>query len=94
MDDHLPDFLELLGLFLKSGLSLKDGFERLHPFFKRNAPGLTYFMNQVMNDVQKGSSFLSAFQKNALFFQKSKLQEMIPYIEQADSYGTPLGASL
>ena len=90
INQKLPDFLDLLCLFLKAGISMPQTIEKLLSFFEQSSPEFTNFLKEVLNEVKKGESFVTAFDLSAQKLPQTKLKTLSIYFVQAETFGTPL----
>lgn len=90
INQKLPDFLDLLCLFLKAGISMPQTIEKLLSFFEQSSPDFTRFLKEILNELKKGESFVAAFDISAQKFPQTKLKALSIYFTQAEAFGTPL----
>lgn len=90
VNQKLPDFLDLLCLFLKAGISMPQTIEKILSFFEQSSPIFTRFLKEILNELKKGESFVVAFDIGAEKFSQTKLKTLSIYFAQAETFGTPL----
>jgi pilus assembly protein TadC len=90
INQKLPDFLDLLCLFLKAGISMPQAIEKVHSFFEQSSPAFTRFLKEILNELKKGESFVSSFNISAKKLPQTKLKALSIYFVQAETFGTPL----
>ncbi|MDP1723263.1 MAG: type II secretion system F family protein [Alphaproteobacteria bacterium] len=90
INQKLPDFLDLLCLFLKAGISMPQTIEKILSFFEQSSPEFTNFLKEILNELKKGESFVTAFDLSAQKLPQTKLKTLSIYFVQAETFGTPL----